>query len=49
MSLALPDFDAAFEHENAFYLSSDPSRMGKLLAHWELFSRTFELAGAIVE
>jgi len=49
MPLVLPDFDAAFEYENAFYLASDVSRMGKLLAHYELFRRTLEVPGAIVE
>jgi Macrocin-O-methyltransferase (TylF) len=49
VTLTLPDFDAAFDHENAFYLSSDPSRLGKLLAHYELFRRTVELQGAIIE
>jgi Macrocin-O-methyltransferase (TylF) len=47
--LTLPDFADAFRHENDFYLSSDVSRIGKLLAHYEFFRRTVELPGAIVE
>jgi hypothetical protein len=49
MALQLPDFHRAFEFENSFYLSSDVSRTGKLLAHHEFFQRTLGLAGAIVE
>jgi hypothetical protein len=49
MPLTLPDFDAAFEYENSFYLSSDVSRIAKLLAHYEIFRRTAELPGSIVE
>ena len=45
----LPDFDRAFEYENAFYLSCDSSRMSKALAHYELFKMTVDLPGAIVE
>jgi hypothetical protein len=49
MTLELPDLERPFDHENAFYLSSDVSRLGKLLAHYELYRRTANLAGAIVE
>jgi len=38
-----------WSHENNFYLTCDPSRIGKLLAHFELFQRTHDLPGAIVE
>ncbi len=49
MAFRLPAFELAFEHENAFYLASDVSRIAKLLAHYELFRRTVELPGAMVE
>ncbi len=49
MAFTLPDFEVAFDHENAFYLSSDVSRIAKLIAHHELFRRTVEVPGAIVE
>ena len=45
----LPDFDRAFDYENDFYLSCAPSRLAKVLAHYELIKRTWELPGAIVE
>lgn len=38
-----------FEAENAFYLTAGPMRMGKLLAQADLYRRTVDLPGAIVE
>jgi hypothetical protein len=35
--------------ENAFYLSTTPTRMGKLLAQYEAFKATVDIPGAIVE
>ena len=45
----LPNFDNSFEYENNFYLSCSSIRIGKLLAHYELFKMTKQLNGAIVE
>lgn len=45
----LPDFEKAFEYENSFYLSSCPSRIGKLLAQYELYKLASDLPGAVVE
>jgi len=47
--IILPDFQKAFEYENNFYLSCDPSRMGKILSHYELYKKIIHLPGAIVE
>lgn len=47
--IELPHFESAFDYENAFYLSCEPSRVGKLLAHYELYRRCTTLAGAVVE
>ena len=44
-----PDFARAFEYENGFYLSCDSSRIGKLIAHYELFRMISDVPGAIVE
>jgi len=44
-----PDFARAFEYENGFYLSCDASRIGKLIAHYELFKMVSNVPGAIVE
>lgn len=45
----LPDFSKAFEYENNFYLSSDITRISKLLAHYELFKMIKDIPGEIVE
>ncbi|MDG6218594.1 MAG: TylF/MycF/NovP-related O-methyltransferase [Candidatus Thermoplasmatota archaeon] len=47
--IQLPDFGKKFEYENNFYLSSDISRISKILAHYELYKMTSDLPGAIVE
>ena len=39
----------AYAAENSFYLLSHPSRMAKLLAHYELYRKIIALPGAIVE
>lgn len=38
-----------YEAENSFYLRSHPSRMAKLLAHYELYKQIVALPGAVVE
>ncbi len=38
-----------FFYENAFYLTSHPDRIAKMLAHYELFKLTVDLPGDIVE
>ncbi len=47
--IELPDPDKAWAYENGFYLTCEPARLGKLLAHYELYKQTAELPGAIVE
>ncbi len=47
--IKLPDFKKAFEYENNFYFTSHPNRLGKALAHYELFKMANELDGAIIE
>ena len=47
--ISLPDFDKAFDYENGFYLTAHPSRLGKCVAHYELFKMVNELPGDIVE
>jgi len=39
----------SFFYENAFYLTSDPRRLAKLLVHYELFKRAMDMPGDIVE
>lgn len=45
----LPDFKKAFEYENNFNLSSDVTRLSKILAHYELYKMAIDIPGAIVE
>jgi len=47
--IELPDIKKSFEYENDFYHSSDPSRLAKVFAHYELFKRTVTLPGVIME
>ena len=47
--ITLPDPSKAFEYENGFYLTCDITRVGKLLAHYELFQRVTHIPGALVE
>lgn len=47
--IKIPNFKKSFEYENNFYLSCNSSRIGKTLAHYELFKIANNLPGAIVE
>ena len=47
--IELGDPTKAFEYENKFYFSCDPTRMAKWAAHYELFQEVIELPGAFVE
>jgi hypothetical protein len=47
--IELPDLTKPFEHENAFYLSCDITRMSKVIAQYELYKSVLEVPGAIVE
>ncbi len=47
--IKLPNIEKAFEYENNFYLSCDPSRIGKVLVHYELFKQAVNLPGVIME
>lgn len=47
--IKLPDFKKAYEYENNFYLSCETSRIGKIIAHYELYKKVIDIAGEIVE
>ena len=47
--IEMPDFKKDFEWENSFYLSCDITRIGKMLAHYELFKMVQNVPGAICE
>jgi hypothetical protein len=49
--ITLPSLEesARFEYENNFYLGCDKSRLSKLIAHYELFQKSLNVPGEIVE
>ena len=47
--IKLPNFDRPFDYENNFYLSCDNSRIGKIIAHYELFQLSSKSQGHIIE
>lgn len=47
--IKLPNFEKSFNYENDFYLSCDNSRIGKFMAHYELFKLSMDKPGSIIE
>lgn len=47
--VSLPELENAFEYENNFYFTCEPGRLGKIIAHYELFKRIIDLPGEIIE
>jgi len=47
--MIMPDLSKKYEHENNFYLSCDNARIGKLIAHYELYKMVLDIPGQIVE
>ena len=47
--ITLPEKKDAYYYENNFYLTCQPGRIGKLLAHADLYRRACDVPGAIVE
>lgn len=43
------DEHKAFDYENGFYITSEPYRMGNIIAHYELYKKIINLPGALVE
>ncbi len=43
------DTDKSFDYENGFYLTSKLDRMGKLIAHYELYKKIISIPGHILE
>lgn len=43
------DLEDFWQYENGFFLVAPPSRLGKVLAHYELYKRVTSLPGCIVE
>jgi len=47
--MKLPKEKDAFHYENNFYLSCNTSRIGKFMAHYELFKMAANIPGSIIE
>jgi hypothetical protein len=47
--IRMPDYERSFDYENSFYLTGAPSRLAKVVAHYELLKRVATVPGAIVE
>ena len=47
--IKLPDFDKSFEYENNFYLTSDLSRINKIVIQYQLYKKIQSISGSIVE
>ena len=47
--IKLPNSHKSFDYENNFYLSCDNSRIGKMIAHYELFKLSSKIPGCIIE
>ena len=45
----MPDKSLSFDYENNFYLTCDSSRIGKLIAHYELYKLISNINGSLVE
>lgn len=43
------EIEKSFNYENGFYLTSKPSRMGNILAHYEVYKMITNLPGDVVE
>lgn len=43
------DESKSMDYENGFYLTTQPSRMGNILAHYELYKQIINLPGDVVE
>lgn len=43
------DEGKAFDYENGFYLTSHVSRMGNILAHYELYKKILDIPGEVIE
>lgn len=39
----------SFDYENGFYLTTEPYRLGNILAHYELYKKIIELPGDVIE
>lgn len=43
------DEKRSFDYENGFYLTTEPYRMGNIIAHYELYKKIINLPGDVIE
>lgn len=43
------DEKRSFDYENGFYLTTEPYRMGNIIAHYELYKKIIDLPGDVIE
>lgn len=43
------ELEKSFDYENGFYLTSEPYRLGNILAHYELYKMITDLPGDVLE
>ena len=43
------EYSKKWDYENGFFLTSEPSRMSKIIAHYELYKKIVDLPGDVVE
>lgn len=43
------DLDSAIDYENGFMLTSEPYRLGNILAHYELYKKIIDIPGDVIE
>ena len=43
------EYDKKYEYENGFYLTSQLSRVSKLITHWELYKKIVNIPGEVLE
>lgn len=43
------DENKSFDYENGFYLTTEPYRMGNVIAHYELYKKIINLPGDVIE
>lgn len=49
MNISKWETSQEFYYENGFYLTSQPYRLGNILAHYELYKKIIELPGDVIE
>ena len=49
MQIGKYDTNKKFDYENGFYLTSEPYRLGNILAHYEIYKKIINIPGDVIE